>query len=163
MTPSSTTSSVHSGFDPLSLSPRPTAVFPLLKFPIELVRSVLLRCDYWTLRSLRETCTTVKHLIDQNGFFDNLLYLDRPLTSPVLTQADMVEIGALARARTEEAIKSDPTFYDAVYEYIGIRPLVQDGLYWTSHEWPMAVRLDTGWSLYEGPAPAGRMRDEARP
>ncbi|KAE8223442.1 hypothetical protein CF319_g3512 [Tilletia indica] len=104
-------------------------VFPLFDLPSEIIESILVQCDYFTLLSLRRSCKRVKSTIDNHVVLSRAVFRNWPSTNPVITEARLLEIGRLAHAKTMEAIKTDPTFSRGVNEFISTHPIF-NRLYW---------------------------------
>ncbi|CAD6929773.1 unnamed protein product [Tilletia controversa] len=98
---------------------------PFFGLPFELVKFILEQCDdYRTLHTLRGTCKAFKNTIDNDPFFDKVLFRNRPLTNPTLTGADIAKIWSLEKDGEEEEIGDaiNTLFLERGNPYIDVHP-----------------------------------------
>ncbi|CAD6928975.1 unnamed protein product [Tilletia controversa] len=109
-----------------STSPSPSfssaPAFPLFDLPFELIRSIFVRCDYYSLNILRQVCKSFKNIVDSDTVFDPILFRIRPQSNPALTRDDLLEIKRLAEARVVHSDEPKPSVSKALNTYIITHP-----------------------------------------
>ncbi|CAD6889938.1 unnamed protein product [Tilletia laevis] len=104
---------------------RPSLAEPsFLGLPYEIIRSIMVQCDYFSLHALRRTCTAVKSMIDNDPVFDAPLFRNRLLTNPTLTSDDLIKLRGLEPIGDSD----DPYLYEG-NPYINIHPALAQ-LFW---------------------------------
>ncbi|KAE8255633.1 hypothetical protein A4X13_0g2979 [Tilletia indica] len=154
----STSASMSSASGSLSSSSSP--VSSLLSLPPAATKSLLLQCDYHTLKTLRQTCKSIKETIDADPSLDEALFRYKPLSNPCLTQADQIQIRRLAHDRTLRAFMTHPyapkpaRYLDdlskPVNAYIDTHPAINQ-LYWSSENFWAEAMLSSEVSIEDVP------------